>query len=254
MMISQSRKVLVLLSKSYINNGWCREEFDHACRHVQQHNEKDLVIVLLHDPNVHKVMDKLMSSAKLKPSNNNNGVLPTVSKQVSFDRSDLPSANHADTLVHSLAERAGNHHHHNVAPIISTVSAKTADANIAITHVDMTAHLGGESDHDDHHDDHPERRGSHEYLTPDVAEIQRRKVQRKGSKRKRLSKREAKEAQRLEDLCRFNDCGQEVVLEPLCSYLLEGRYVELSDWLFQHKLLFELSRQRKEKRVADENV
>jgi hypothetical protein len=64
-MISQSRKVLVLLSKGYVTNEWCREEFDHACRHVQQHNEKDLVIVLLHDRNVHKAMDTLTSPASL---------------------------------------------------------------------------------------------------------------------------------------------------------------------------------------------
>jgi hypothetical protein len=64
----------------------------------------------------------------------------------------------------------------------------------------------------------------------------------------------AREAERLEELCRFEEeQGEELVLEPLCSYLLEGRYVELSDRLFKHKLLFELSRQRKKKRVADEH-
>jgi hypothetical protein len=78
-MISQSRKVLVLLSKGYVINGWCREEFDHACRH----NEKGLVIVLIHDPSVLKVMDKLKSSAKSRL--NNNGILPYPSNQVLVD-------------------------------------------------------------------------------------------------------------------------------------------------------------------------
>jgi hypothetical protein len=59
---------------------------------------------------------------------------------------------------------------------------------------------------------------------------------------------------RLEDLCRFHDSGEAVVMEPLCSYLLEGRYVELSERLFSHKLLFELPRKKKEKRPSDESV
>jgi hypothetical protein len=264
-MISQSRKVLLLLSKGYVTNGWCREEFDHACRHVQQHNEKDLVIVLLHDPNVHKAMDRLTSPAKSQfavriqgdVQRGNVGVQGELERRCLINVDGTKERKGIQDAAAFCVEngrvalgRAGG---------VAHVGEGDGNGEVAAAHgtvilnTHTTVHLqGAEPDHEGNHHavDPAERRRRHEELT-NSSVLYRKRVEQQGSK-KPLSKKEAREAERLKELCRFRENGEELVLEPLCSYLLEGGFVELSDRLFKHKLLFELSRQRKEKRVADE--
>jgi hypothetical protein len=247
-MISQSRKVLLLLSKCYILNEWCREEFDHACRHVQQHNEKDLVIVLLHDRNNVEVMEQLTSS--VQPTFYHNRDLDqgdvcvdgcVGDGRIALERTDSAGVNKGDGNDTGITALRVHDDH-----TIKTTDPMAANTNTAVKH-------GAQADDPDH--DSPERRSQDvKQLRHNAAGLYRNREASKGSKKKRLSKLGAKEAKRLEDLCRFNDCDETVILEPLCSFLLEGRYLELSDKLFQHKLLFELSRERKHKRPAEENV
>ncbi|KAL8615409.1 hypothetical protein ACOMHN_036229 [Nucella lapillus] len=56
--------------------------------------------------------------------------------------------------------------------------------------------------------------------------------------------RRRQEGQRvlLEELSQFWEEGQAVAVEPLRSFLLQGRYLSVTDRLFKHTLLFELSR------------
>ncbi|PVD30628.1 hypothetical protein C0Q70_09901 [Pomacea canaliculata] len=49
--IVKSRNTLVLITPGYSRNPWCRYEFDHACRHLEEHNAGKFVLLRMADKN-----------------------------------------------------------------------------------------------------------------------------------------------------------------------------------------------------------
>ena len=64
-------------------------------------------------------------------------------------------------------------------------------------------------------------------------------------KKTHLARAEERVMEQLEAMSEFLEDGEVVTLEPLRSFLLQGRYLRTSDWLFKYKLFSELCRQRR---------
>ena len=64
-------------------------------------------------------------------------------------------------------------------------------------------------------------------------------------KKRHLARSEERVMGQLEAMSEFLEDGVVVTLEPLRSFLLQGRYLRTSDWLFRYKLFSELCKQRR---------
>ncbi|XP_070210667.1 toll-like receptor 6 isoform X2 [Littorina saxatilis] len=276
--ICQSNKVLVILSPSYVNNGWCRHEFDHACRHLQNHNPKSLVIVVLdNDPDVRKYIndDKIhfteddtqrRISKRLNSQKRESAVCGV---NVQGCNCDAARQSSTDVVV-NVAENGEVGAEYTVIQLTGTERENTrGDGGTDVEQIILNGIRNGQNRDQNIDADHV---GVHGIRNGKEAEKKENKLDKRNSKRRGIGKngsrnnnsvklrqskieqlatedlerKQLRQRQFLEELSHYTEDGQQVALEPLRSFLLEGRYVSASDLLFKYKLLFEISRIRKE--------
>ncbi|KAK7109545.1 hypothetical protein V1264_013571 [Littorina saxatilis] len=390
--IVQSNKVLVILSPGYVNNGWCRHEFDHACRHLQNYNPKNLVIVVMdNDPDVRRYINVGKTPVKEIPVNK---ALPTQPEHqkggsvicrvnvegcngdakrksggdVVIEMAQYGGAGAQDPVIvvhengarntnvdqerariNDTGESRGNGLHTDQKRK-QNIDAGENDATVdqagvhdiavvmnggIVTKVDLNKNADGDSgmnvdvnfpgdenmankgdivngaqstntvllvnfDHAVTYDKpkingddavyfsrenapnngrndgvtivnnrnerviNVDKRGIIKNKNGQTSGRQGKKIGQRRNKREILRKAQAeqiateelegkqlRQRQFLEELSQYTEDGQQVALEPLRSFLLEGRFVSASDWLLKYKLPFEISRIRKDVDLID---
>ncbi|KAK7109547.1 protein toll-like [Littorina saxatilis] len=280
--IGQSNKVLVILSHGYVNNGWCRHEFDHACRHLQDHNPKNLVIVVMdNDPVVQGFIndgktegkddlpEKNITVFEEKREHHDCQVYEHGSPETHRKVTQRVKENIGDVEVHGCYHDARRHRGADAAAAVDVLEIDVLRAMDTVNVVDEDGEMKGERNADTNPHQtvfktahagqngyvrpntktRKSRKGNNGNRRPNDGEHNLFKKLRRSradqAKTKQLEGKQLRQRQFLEELSQYTEDGQQVALEPLRSFLLEGRYVSASERLFKYKLLFEIFRIRK---------
>ena len=295
--------MLVVLSRGYASNGWCRHEFDHACGHLQHHNHNNLVIVLLDND---LATDRRLAADSGRGVRNNHGCNIVIRNQaddegndddhhlcimnchlcntdtnddeerndrgdasalrVSFCRNGVLRKNTANNGVsdrkrddNAVPERNRNcnavpdrNRDEDIVPDRNRDDDAVPDRNhnraatrVVDIDLDMTMNNTDNIDLDMAGND---RENNHDLDTAGRGEARRPHQTRTNvrKKKRRPRRTERRDWRQLEEMSEFREAGEVMALEPLRSFLMEGRHLSTSDRFFKYKLLFELGRQRRE--------
>ena len=183
------------------------------------------------------VSDRMGSSGVVPNRNRDDGAVPDRMGNCGV----VPNRNRDDGPV---PDRMGNC---GVVPDRNNKGAAAAVEDIELDAIDLDMAMNNTDDpglnkavtresrypHQTPTDDRKDKRYPHQTPTDDR------------KKKRHLARSEERVMGQLEAMSEFLEDGVVVTLEPLRSFLLQGRYLRTSDWLFRYKLFSELCKQRR---------